>query len=135
MGIVAREGHFGLEVAAVVHGLLVEDDEGDAPLEDIVVDQLLAVRGRVWARAHRAYLDVGPLFFIQLPELVHEHTLRCFRHGVSGVGGLVVRGVGGLWWWRWRRRGRKAISGGGLARRRADRERGGGRDRVREECK
>jgi hypothetical protein len=40
MGVVARESHLGLEVAAVVHGLFVHDNQGDTPLEDILVDEL-----------------------------------------------------------------------------------------------
>ena len=38
MRVVARERHLSLEVAAIVHGLFVHDDEGDTPLEDILVD-------------------------------------------------------------------------------------------------
>jgi cytochrome c-type biogenesis protein CcmE len=40
MGIVAGEGHLGLEVAAVVEGVLVQHDERYAPLEDVFVDEL-----------------------------------------------------------------------------------------------
>jgi hypothetical protein len=40
MRVVARKRHLGLEVAAIVHGLLVQNNKGDAPLEDVVVDEL-----------------------------------------------------------------------------------------------
>jgi len=95
MGIVFGEGHLGLEVASIVHRLLVQDNEGDTPLEDIFVDELVdrsarrswAKRGYLESDARRregrpAYLNVSPFFFIQLPELIHEHTLGCVGHGV-----------------------------------------------------
>lgn len=37
IGIVAGEGHIGLEVAAIVHGVRVEHDEGNVPFEDVVI--------------------------------------------------------------------------------------------------
>ena len=40
MRIIAREGHLGLEVAAVVGRIGVENDEGDTPLKNVVVHQL-----------------------------------------------------------------------------------------------
>lgn len=38
--VVFRERHPCLEVAAVVEGVRVEHDESNAPLEDVIVDQL-----------------------------------------------------------------------------------------------
>ena len=38
VGIVAGEGHFGFEVAAVVEGVRVEYYERDVPFEDGLVD-------------------------------------------------------------------------------------------------
>jgi hypothetical protein len=40
MRVIARESHLGLEVPAIVHGLLVHNDQGDTPLEDVFVDEL-----------------------------------------------------------------------------------------------
>jgi hypothetical protein len=40
VGVVFGEGELGLEVAAVVERVGVHDNEGHAPLEDVVVDQL-----------------------------------------------------------------------------------------------
>jgi hypothetical protein len=40
MRVVARKRHLRLEVAAVVHGLVVQDNERDAPFEDVLVDEL-----------------------------------------------------------------------------------------------
>ena len=54
------EGHAAFEVAAIVGRVGVEDDEGDAPLVDVFVDER----------------DVGPGFFGELLELVHEDFLR-----------------------------------------------------------
>lgn len=40
VGVVAWKCHFGFEVAAVVEGVWVEDDERDVPFEDGLVDEL-----------------------------------------------------------------------------------------------
>ena len=40
IGVVFREGHLGLEVAAIVEGIRVQHDERYAPLEDVVIDKL-----------------------------------------------------------------------------------------------
>ena len=72
VGVVAGELHGGFEVAAVVGGVRVEDDEGDAPFEDVFVDEG----------------DVGPGFFGEFFELFHE-DLVCHDCGSgcgSGVG-------------------------------------------------
>jgi hypothetical protein len=39
-GVVCGEGHGGEEVSAKIAGIGVEDDEGDAPVENIIVDEL-----------------------------------------------------------------------------------------------
>ena len=59
-GVVVWEGHAAFEVAAVVGRVGVEDDEGDTPFVDVFVDEG----------------DVGPGFFGELLELVHEDFLR-----------------------------------------------------------
>lgn len=51
VGVVFGKGQLGLEVAAVVERVGIHDDEGDAPLEDIVVDQLQRGQQGVHARA------------------------------------------------------------------------------------
>lgn len=38
--VVVREAHFGEEVASMVEGGRVEDDQSNGPLEDVVVNQL-----------------------------------------------------------------------------------------------
>lgn len=38
--VVGREFHVGQEVTAVIPGVGVDDDEGDLPVEDVVVFQL-----------------------------------------------------------------------------------------------
>lgn len=68
VGIVAGEGHFGLEVAAVVERVLVEHDERYAPLKDVLVDQLgvvswvLCVFGCHGVAAFCPYADCLPLY-------------------------------------------------------------------------
>lgn len=95
MGVVAGEGHLGFEVAAIVHGVLVQYDERNAPFEDVLIDEL---RGRLAGcsaiqRRHRegsplgrrsgTHLNVGPLLLVQVLELLHKDPLRCVRHGDS----------------------------------------------------
>jgi hypothetical protein len=41
VGVVLREGHSGLEVAAVVDRILVEHNQGNVPLKNVVLVQLL----------------------------------------------------------------------------------------------
>ena len=41
-GIVLGEGHLGLEVATIVERVGIQNDQGDRPFEDIVVNELLA---------------------------------------------------------------------------------------------
>ncbi len=38
--VVAWEVHLGFEVAAVIKGVRVDDDESDVPVEDVVVVEL-----------------------------------------------------------------------------------------------
>ena len=38
--IVLREVHLGFEVATVVEGIWVDDDESDVPIEDVIVVEL-----------------------------------------------------------------------------------------------
>lgn len=38
--VVLREVHLGFEVAAVVEGVRVDDNEGDVPVEDVVFIEL-----------------------------------------------------------------------------------------------
>ena len=40
VGVVLGEVHFGFEVAAVVEGVRVDDDESDVPVEDVIVVEL-----------------------------------------------------------------------------------------------
>ena len=40
VGVISRERHLGFEVATVVHRVWVDDDKGDAPFEDVLVDKL-----------------------------------------------------------------------------------------------
>lgn len=41
IGVVLREIHLGLEIATIVEGIRVDDDEGDVPVEDVVLVELL----------------------------------------------------------------------------------------------
>lgn len=60
--IVLRECELRLEVASVVKGIWVEDDQCDAPLEDVVVDELrsLARLKVTRLRDTATHVDVGP---------------------------------------------------------------------------
>jgi hypothetical protein len=40
MRVIAGKGHLGLEVTAVVERVWIEHDEGNAPLEDVIVQEL-----------------------------------------------------------------------------------------------
>ncbi len=40
VGVVWGEVHFGFEVAAVIEGIGVDDDEGDVPVENVVLVEL-----------------------------------------------------------------------------------------------
>ena len=93
MRIVPWKRHLGLEIAAIVHGVRVEDDDGYTPLEDIFVDQLdrwlawcSCVVSRHWPGQglsrdmSSAYFDIRPLLFVQVFELIHEYPL-CGVHG------------------------------------------------------
>lgn len=44
VGVVFGKGEFRLEVAPVIQRVRVQDDEGHAPLEDVLVDQLRMIR-------------------------------------------------------------------------------------------
>lgn len=61
MRIVAGKCHLGLEVATVVHGLLVEDDEGDAPFEDVLVDELRRRLAGAWLGRQSRDKSVGDI--------------------------------------------------------------------------
>lgn len=84
--VVLREGHPGLEVAAVVEGVGVEHDQSDAPFEDVVVDKLLCVSRRFSRVAlphgpstsglRLSHLDVGPSLFAECFKLVHKQAFR-----------------------------------------------------------
>ena len=56
VGVVFGEFHRGFEVAAVVEGVRVEDNKGDTPFEDVVMDEG----------------DVGPGFLGEGFVFVHE---------------------------------------------------------------
>lgn len=38
--VVVGEAHLGFEVATVVEGIRVDDDEGDVPVEDVIIMKL-----------------------------------------------------------------------------------------------
>ena len=40
VGIVLGESHFGFEVAAVIERIGVDDDEGNVPVEDVIMVEL-----------------------------------------------------------------------------------------------
>ena len=40
VGVVWREGHLGFEVAAVIEGIGVNDNEGDIPVKDVIIVEL-----------------------------------------------------------------------------------------------
>ena len=40
VGVVLGESHFGFEVAAVIEGIGIDDDEGNVPVEDIIIVEL-----------------------------------------------------------------------------------------------
>lgn len=46
VGVVLREVHLGFEVATIVERIGVNDDEGDVPVEDVVLVEL-------WIRLER----------------------------------------------------------------------------------
>ena len=74
VGVVGGELHDGFEVAAVVERVRVEGHEGDAPFEDVLVDEG----------------DVRPAFFGQRFVLVHQHA---FGHACCVGGGAEGRCV------------------------------------------
>jgi hypothetical protein len=40
MGIIAGEGHLGLEITTVVEGIRVEHDKSHTPFKDVIVQEL-----------------------------------------------------------------------------------------------
>ena len=40
VGVVLGEGHFGFEVAAVIERIGIDDDEGNVPVEDVIIVEL-----------------------------------------------------------------------------------------------
>ena len=75
MRVVARERHLSLEVAAIVHGLFVHDDEGDTPLEDILVDELQGMLA-MWLLGEK-WCGIGTSM------LVHVSLLRALNSFMS----------------------------------------------------
>lgn len=102
MRVVAWKCDLRLEVATIVHGILIQHNQGHTPLEDVLVDELGGV-SRVLcgvATLHMTpqsnvlglYLYMCPLLFVQVLELLHEDPLRRVRHVVyafrcAGSGG------------------------------------------------
>ena len=96
--VVLGEGHLRLEVTAIVKGVRVQHDQGHAPLEDILVDELLQListgylvtppctqsgicSAQVQATVGVTYLNVGPRLFAEALELIHEQSFRTSGHG------------------------------------------------------
>ena len=76
--IVLGEGHAGLEVAAVVDRVWVQDEKGDVPGEDVVLVELsrrlASTCDRLWAVVS-PYFHTDPFLLGENAELVHEDLL------------------------------------------------------------
>lgn len=88
VGVVVGEVHLGFEVAAVVERIGVDDDEGDVPVEDVVVVELerLVRFHRGWmCGCEGADLNVDPFLLRESLELVLEDLARCHLGSAGGV--------------------------------------------------
>ena len=74
-GIILGEGELRLVVAAVVERVRVQDNESDAPLEDILVDELEGVLA-MWLLGEK-WCDIGTSM------LVHVSLLRALNSFMS----------------------------------------------------
>lgn len=82
VGVVLGKGHSSLEIAAAEDRILVEHNQGNVPLKDVILVQLLQsllINDLISLLGYSmTYLDVHPFLTRQGAELVHEDPLGHF---------------------------------------------------------